>query len=383
VGFVSGIFAKPRINIIKRTEVIMKKYLLILISFLLISFISCDTKKPAKGFEDEIMVVADSVEYDQMLGSLQSVFEKEIYTPQPEKLFTLKRISVNQLNNNNRYKNIIIAAPLNSGSITSDYIKAIVDSSVETKLASDTSFIVYKDDLWAENQLVTVISANNMEELNAKILSNSDNLLYAFQKKSDARLFENLYNPTYEKKDIEGKFLKDYGWVIYVQADFALALNKPEDHFVWLRRSPGSDMERWIFVYWIDNATPDYLVKDSIKVIRNRLTKKFYQTSDDKSYVVVAEDNFVVNEVNFNGRYALFTQGLWELNIKGMGGPFVNYFFYDENTKRIYMIDGSVYAPKYYKRNLIQQMDVTLQSFRTKSELSKERIEDLLDAVKD
>jgi hypothetical protein len=53
--------------------------------------------------------------------------------------------------------------------------------------------------------------------------------------------------------------------------------------------------------------------------------------------------------------------------------------FFDEETNRIYMIDGSVYAPKYYKRNLIQQMDVTLQSFRTKSELSAERIEDLLD----
>ena len=361
----------------------MKKSLIFLIPITLFLINSCDTKKPAKGFEDEIIVIADSVEYDEMLSSLQSAFEKEIYTPQPEKLFTLKRKSVSSLNNYDRYKNIVIAAPLNSGSATSDYIKAIVDSSVEAKLSTDSSFIVYKENLWAENQLVAVISANTIEELKEKILLNSDNLLYSFQKKSDERLYSNLYNPTYEKKDIEGKFLKDYGWVIYVQADFAVAINKPEEHFVWLRRSPGSDMERWIFVYWIENATPDYLVEDSIKVIRNRVTKKFYQTSDDSSYVVVVEDYFVVNEVNFNGRYALFTQGLWELNIKGMGGPFVNYFFYDENTRRIYMIDGSIFAPKYYKRNLIQQMDVTLQSFRTKSELSKERIEDLLDAVKD
>jgi hypothetical protein len=140
-------------------------------------------------------------------------------------------------------------------------------------------------------------------------------------------------------------------------------------------------MERWIFIHWIDNATPDYLTIDSIKVIRDRLTKNFYQTSDDASYVVVAENDFVVNEVNFNGRYALFTQGLWELNIKGMGGPFVNYFFYDEKLQRVYMIDGSVYAPKYYKRNLIQQMDVTLQSFRTEAELTKERKEDLLEVI--
>jgi len=361
----------------------MKKFLIILISLLSLVMISCNTQKPARGFEDEIIVIADSVEYNEMLGSLQSVFEKEIYTPQPEKLFTLKRKSVASLDNDDRYKNIIIAAPLNSGSRTSDYIKTIVDSTVENKLATDSSFIAYKEDLWAKNQMVAVISANTMKELDEKIMRNSDNLLYTFQKISDERLYENLYNPTYEKKDIEGKFLKEYGWVIYVQADFVLALDKPQDHFVWLRRSPGSDMERWLFVYWIDNATPDYLVQDSIKVIRNRLTKKFYQTSDDASYVVVAEDYFVVNEVNFNGRYALFTQGLWELNIKGMGGPFVNYFFYDEKTRRIYMIDGSVYAPRYYKRNLIQQMDVTLQSFRTESELSKDRIEDLLDAVKD
>jgi hypothetical protein len=361
----------------------MKKFFFILIILISITIISCDsTNKPAKGFEDEIIVVADSIEYEEILGSLQSVFEKEIYTPQPEKLFTLKRMSVAQLQNNERSKNIIIVAPLNSGSRTSDYIKAIVDSSIETKLAADNNFIVYKYDLWAKNQLVAVISANTIAEINQKILSNSDNLLYSFQKKSDERLFSNLYNPSYEKKDIEGKFLNEYGWVIYVQVDFAVAMDKPEEKFVWLRRSPGSEMERWIFIHWIDNASPDYLVQDSIKAIRNRLTKKFYQTSDDASYVVVAEDYFVVNEVNFNGRYALFTQGLWELNVKGMGGPFVNYFFYDEKTQRIYMIDGSVYAPKYYKRNLIQQMDVTLQSFRTKSELTAERIEELLDAIK-
>jgi hypothetical protein len=95
----------------------------------------------------------------------------------------------------------------------------------------------------------------------------------------------------------------------------------------------------------------------------------------------VASDYFVVKEVNFNGRYALFTQGLWELNMNGMNGPFVNYFFYDEKTKRIYMIDGSL-CSKHYKRNLIQQMDVTLQSFRTKSELTEERIR-TLKAIKD
>jgi hypothetical protein len=362
----------------------MKNFLIVLTLIVSVLLVSCESSnRPAKGFEDEIIVIADSVEYQELLPALQATFEKEIFTPQPEKLFTLKRMNVSQLEKNQRIKNIIIAAPLSSGSRTSQYIQAIVDSSVENKLASDSNFIAYKYDLWAKNQIVAVLSANTIQELNNKVLNNSDDLLYAFQKKSDERLFDNLYNPNYEREDIEGKFLQSYGWVIYVQADFVVALEKPEEKFIWLRRSPGTEMERWIFVHWIENATPEYLTQDSIKAIRDRVTKKFYQTSDDASYVVVASDNFVVNEINFNGRYAFFTQGLWELNIKGMGGPFVNYFFYDEKTQRIYMIDGSIYAPRYYKRNLIQQMDVTLQSFRTEAELSEERKEELIEAIED
>lgn len=361
------------------------KYLVLSLCVLGILFIlsSCDTQKPARGFEDEIYVVADSSEYLELQAALDSTFEKIINTPQPEKVFTLKRTDPSQIDRIKNKKNVVIAAPLNSGSETSKFISAVVDSAVENKLKDDSTFILYKKDLWAKDQLVIVLSAASINQLSDKILRNSENLLYAFQKISDERLFNSLYKPRFEKKDIEGHLLKEYGWVIYVQADYQLALDKPDDHFVWLRRSPGSDMERWIFVYWIDNASPDYLNVDSVKAIRNRVTKNYYETADNNGYVVIAENYFTINEVNFNNRYALFTQGLWDLNIKGMGGPFVNYVFYDEVRRRLYMLDGSIYAPKYYKRNLIQQMDVTLQSFRTESELSKERKEDLLDAVTD
>ncbi len=363
----------------------MKK-LIFIASFIIITlfFAACNSSdRPARGFEDEIFVVADSVEFEQLKPVLEATFEKKIYTPQPENIFTLNRISPREIERFKRKKNILIVAPLNSGSHTSEYIKAIVDSAIENKFTTDPGFILFKKDFWAKGQLLSIISASSMQDLVSKINKNSENLLYTFQKTSDERLFSSLYNPTYEKENIEGKFLKDYGWVIYVQADFKVAMNKPEDNFVWLRRSPNSDMERWIFIHWIDNATPEYLTVDSVRAIRNRVTKKFYQGTDDTSYIVIAKDYFTTNEVNFHNRYAIFTQGLWEMNTKGMGGPFVNYYFYDEATHRIYMIDGSLYAPKFYKRNLIQQMDVTLQSFKTESELTKDRKEELLDAVED
>lgn len=361
----------------------MKKFLFLISAITIFYFITgCDSsQRRATGLEDEIYVVADSLEFEELKTALQTAFEVEINTPQPEKLFTLKRISSNLIEKVKNKKNIVIAAPLNSGSYTSQYIKSIIDTSVEKKLETDDNFILNKYDLWAKNQLVTILTAATMQELEFKILKNKDNLLYIYQKISDKRLKESLYAPKYERKSIEGKLLRDYGWLIYVQADYKLAKSDPEEKFVWLRRSPGSDMERWIFIHWIENATPEYLNADSIKSIRNRLTQKFYRTFSDTSYVVIADQFFTTTEINFKGKYAIFTQGLWDLNIKGMGGPFVNYTFYDEKSRRIYMLDGSIFAPKYYKRNLIQQVDVILQSFYTKDELSQDRVDDLIDDI--
>jgi Domain of unknown function (DUF4837) len=357
-------------------------YLLLAFLILILAACGCNSKRAASGLEDEIYVVADSVEFEQLRNSLETTFEKTIYTPQPENLFTLKRISVNQIDRFKDRKNIIIVAPLNSSSHTAQYIKAVVDSAAIKKLLANNNFVIKKYDLWARDQLVMVLTSSDMQQLEFNILQHKDDLLYAFQKISDSRLYASLYSSKYEQKKVEGKLLKDYGWIIYVQADFQIALNKPEDNFVWLRRSPNSDMERWIFVHWIDNASPALLQPDSIKAIRNKLTEKYYRTSDDSAYVVIAKDYYTTSEVNFKGKYAILTQGLWELNIKGMGGPFINYTFYDEKSKRLYMLDGSVYAPKYYKRNLIQQMDVTLQSFMTENELSADKKKDLLDAAK-
>lgn len=362
----------------------MKKIILFFSSLFLIFLSACETSnKPAKGLEDEIYVVADSIEYEELKTALESTFEKIIYTPQPEKLFSLKRVAPNEIERYKTRKNIIITAPLSSKSITAKFIDAIVDTAVKSQIMNNQVAYVIKENLWAKNQIVAFISASDMQELEFNILKKSDDLLYAFQKASDERLRESLYKERYERKDIEGKLLKTHGWVIYVQADFSLAMDKPGNNFVWLRRSPNSDMERWIFVYWLDNATPAYLHADSIRLIRNDLTEKFYKTSDEQSYVIIAQDYLTTNEVNFNGRYAILTQGLWELNTKGMGGPFVSYTFFDEKTKRLYMIDGSIYAPKYYKRNLIHQVDVILQSFMTESELSEDRKEELLDAAEE
>ncbi len=352
--------------------------LTISVSFL---FFSCGGKKTAIGLEDEIIVFADSTEFYELESSLLTVFSKMIYTPQPEILFNLTRKNISEFEKFKNRKNLVFVAPLNSGSEVSKFIDNMLDQNVKNLVNMDSVTVVNKKSLWANDQLVMVLTAPDLQKLNKSILDRSDDLIHYFQRISDERLKKSLYNSTYEQKKIEAQLLKKYDWMIYVQTDYMLAKDDSTNNFVWLRRTPGSDLERWIFVHWIDNASPEMLNRDSVAALRNRLTEKYYRTTDDSNYVEISNDYKTTREVNFLDRYALSTQGLWRMTDGTMGGPFVNYVFYDEPTKRIYMLDASIYAPKFYKKKIIQQVDVLLQSFLTKREVHPDKIEDLMDEL--
>ncbi len=361
----------------------MKTKLTILSLFIIISLFvqSCSTKKKAKGPEDEIYVIADSLEFLAVKDALAETFSKVIHTPQPEELFLFQRHSVNKLNSLKLKKNILILAPIGSGSYTSKYLESIIDTTVEQLIRDDSVFVINKYDLWAKDQLVMILTGKDISTIEQNILKKKDDLFYYFREASNKRLAAGLYNKKFEQKDIEAKLLNKYGWMLYTQADYQLAMEKPEDNFVWIRRGVNSNIERWIFVHWIEDASPEFLHPDSIAKERDRLTEKYYRTSDDTAFVV-SYDTFKMNsEVNFNNRYSIHVQGLWKFSDESGGGPYLSYTFYDEETRRIYMLDASVFAPKYFKKSILQQVDVLLHSFKTESEIDPIVKEEILDEL--
>ncbi|MBU0473566.1 MAG: DUF4837 family protein [Bacteroidetes bacterium] len=347
-------------------------------------FSACtNSQKPAIGNEDDIIVIADSSLYYEVEAEMLHVFEKIIYTPQPENLFILKRENIEKLSQLKNRKNIIFIGSLDSQDKISTYIKQALDSSVTKVVESGEEFFINKKNLWAKDQLVMFIVANSVEELKKDILKGNEELLYSFRNISNHRLFSNLFKPRFENKKIEAELLSKYGWSIYVQPAIELAINDSSGNFVWLRSGRNTPVERWIFVHWIENANSQYLNNDSLINIRNRETKKYFRVSDDSVCVDISfgMSKPMVTQANFNEHYALMSQGFWKFSDKSGGGPFINYSYLDEKTGRFYMIDASIYAPKYYKKKLIQQADVILTSFRTIDELSEERKEEILDAL--
>ena len=54
----------------------------------------------------------------------------------------------------------------------------------------------------------------------------------------------------------------------------------------------------------------------------------------------------------------------------GMGGPFLTYTFYDQESGRVYMIDGMVFAPGYEKREFLRQVEVIAHTFKSGEEVN-------------
>ena len=183
---------KKLISVFPTWLLITITFIIIVLILLLFFIYDYNAIKTAKGFEDEIFVLADSLEYEKLQESLRATFEKEIYTPQPENIFTLIRVDSNDIEKLKQSKNIVIAAPLNSGSAASNFLSSIIDTSTRRNLNLNPDSIIYETDLWAKGQLVTLLVAPSIQELESKILKNSDDLLIAYQKKSDERLFNNL-----------------------------------------------------------------------------------------------------------------------------------------------------------------------------------------------
>lgn len=318
----------------------------------------CLQKPESLGDSTDIYVIADSSDWAFLQPTLIEVFQKEILTPQPEKVFELIWAPPDNFGEHAKKKNIILAGALQSqdGVIS----RVGLSSEVKARVAAGTAFVFPKRDQWAKNQLLLVLVSNTLAELQDKMLDNKQFLYDLFKKKLIDETLEEMYSRL-EQVKLEEELLEKFGWMVRVQHDYIINIERSQDRFVMLRRSlPGR--ERWLFVHWIDNGDSSQISKEWAINTRNRLTAKFYE--GDR----INEEYTKSDTIDFLGRRALKLEGLWENEEKVFGGPFRNYSFYDAASKRIYMIDAAVLYPGGEKEPSLRQLDVMAHTFKTAQE---------------
>ncbi len=333
----------------------------LLLALVLTVFSSCGFKRDSIGSQNKIMVIADSTLWIQIEDQVRGTLEKSLYTPQPEPIFTVTQRPPESLNKLTRFPNILIIGPLNAEGRMGDIMNRVLsDASIE-RVKQDSAFLFSKKNAWAKNQLLAVVTAPDVPMLKKRWAEHGEKVFDVFDEFTRNMVNRSLFQQ-FEQKDLETKLMREHGWTMRMQHDYFLAVDSSEINLVWMRRF---NPQRWITVYWQPTDDPSLLSKEWMLEQRKWIGKDIYQGD------YVYEDSLITVRdkiVDFNGRYAIRLDGVWQNDEFVMGGPFRAYGFYNEDDGRLYYIDLAVFAPGERKYQYLRQLDGIASTFRTKNE---------------
>ena len=334
----------------------MKKLTLFLTASLLFLTGCSERKKLSLGAETEIAVIADSSTWASFQPLLEEVFEKEVLTPQPEKLLTLSWSPPEMLSERIRQKNLLILGTLDNRKGTSKIIRDALGSTLIEKVKSGDIYLVTVNDQFARDQKFMILTSWDEVQLKRKIEENSYQLADIFNDAANERTIKRVLGKRSQTR-LSDKLLEANGYTFSIPIDYKIILNDKENKILWLA-SHGT--RRWFLVYWEDVDDVPVITPEWVINKRNELGISLFDS-------VRVNADFVKSERTKIGEWvALKLTGLYEKIDESLGGPFVSFTFYDEASSRIYMLDGAVFAPGEDKIQFLRTLELMARSFKTK-----------------
>lgn len=314
----------------------------------------CAKRSPiAGGDEYAIYVVADDTEWSQLGGLIKDIFEKKLVTPQVETVFEVRRATPKQFKQYRLMQNLLILSAMEPQSDADKLVRRLLDAEAMNKVLTGEEYLFVSRDAFARGQFLMILASKDIPNLKAHIMVYPDYLYHLFLNERNRRLRESLFWLTEGK--LERRLKNKYGWTLKVPRDFKLAQESSEDHVVWLRWA-FPDMN--VFVHWEEAAGPQALTQRWLEDKVSWMLQAYYDSAQ------VAKGYVYEKTGRFKGRSAEEMYGLWEINSKGAGGPFHAIAFWDEASKRIYLIDLVLYAPGRRKEPWLRRLDLIADTFR-------------------
>ncbi|MEQ9105221.1 MAG: DUF4837 family protein [Rhodothermales bacterium] len=356
----------------------------LLLALLLVTMTGCealDYRPYAVGREGEVVVVIDSTRWEGPVGeAIRRNIAPYLGTlPAPEREFNVRRVSLTSqrlLDGVQAQKNVIFVSPISDDTPESRFMRARLDSaSVEAVLAGQSA-VIPRRDLWRQQQQVVYVVAGSDDELIRVLDERGDDIRYQFNTITRERLTEDMFEKG-RQFAMEDTLLANHGFTLNMQHDYFVGIDTT--NFIWLRRVVSSESWRSLFVYYVDDFDPTNLTPEWIQQARDRLTETYIRGTMDGFVTTDYRRELTSENIDFKGRFAYETRGLWHMMGRqpdgslvehGMGGAFVNYTLYDEESGRLYMIDGMIFAPGFDKREFLRQMEVIAWTFRTERDVA-------------
>lgn len=337
-----------------------------------------DYRQKARGSFGQVVVMMDSSQFQsETAEALRQTYGGWIQTiPGKPSRFDLSFQDFEnnpQLDQLKRFRNLIIAAPIDDSTNVARFVRALLSDEVEQEVKNGNAFAFPLEDKWYREQWLMILTASSDSALAEKIINSEETLTESLEEKEFDRWIGEIYDRG-EKYALEDSLWQNHGWKIRVQHDWTknidttFAANGETNHFLTMRR-PLPENDRWFWAWWINDVRSiNFLDVDWINTKRDSLMEKFIRGSRDSSYVTTAYDRPHKTETfRMNGNLVYETLGVWTMTHDAMAGPFTNFTIYDRRTKRLFMIEFAQFAPKYDKRRFVRQFRAMLRTFESDS----------------
>lgn len=344
-----------------------------IIGMFLLAACEGDFRPMSVGQIDEVYVIMDSTDWNSKTAlALEETFGKGIETlPGYEPTYTLifrDFDSNEELENLQDFKNLIFAAPIDSEDNVARLIRALLSDEVEERVREGESFAFPLSDRWVRDQWVLLLTSTSDDALAEKIRNSESSLVGHLMERELERRKHEIYRRG-EQVAISDSLWKNHGWKVRMQHDYVQTVDT--SNVVVFRRSlPEND--RWMMVWWKDDVDGiAFIDKDWINASRDSLLQKYIRGSRDSSYVTTEYRNprkVITHQMETDSRLIGYeTLGTWRMTNDYMGGPFVNFTYYDPSTERLFMIEYGQFAPSVKKRRFVRQFRTMGRTFESDS----------------
>ena len=315
--------------------------------------------KPASWWEEGcIACIADSTDWQTVASVLENTFEREIHTPQSEKAFSLKHVSINNFKRYSKYRYLIIISSSLSNEKSAKVFKnkLLSNPKIRKSIEEENNDMFILRDHWSRKQLAIFILTEDTQTMVEEIRIKKETLYELFKNAYYDHLQQDMFLSLHEKRTAE-KLMESYGWTLKKHPGLLVDQELPDDGFMSFHSwSP----KQWMFVRWIDRADKSLLDPDWITKERNRIGASYFDG------MCISEYYLNSHRSTFQGHPAQVTTGLWELNHPTKGGPFKNYTVFDSTSQRLYIIDFAVFNPGEPKLPLLNRLDAIAHTFSTR-----------------
>ena len=191
----------------------MKRILLCFSLLLLI--MGCDRyQKLAIGNDGPIYTIVDDSLWEHIEDHIRPLVEKEIRTPQVERIFYFEPIPLSKLKDNRSSKNLMLITTLDRADKTSEYVqRTLPDTAIQMIKRGEKYFFPVPNKL-AKRQIFMVLAAPDEEKLTEYLQNQGDEIFQALNQAFINRQFDQIYFKAEEKaltKEIFEKY-KDRGF---------------------------------------------------------------------------------------------------------------------------------------------------------------------------